>query len=86
MRFLKIIFVGDKMFRCNICGSSEFYEDKVKKVFNIEGELIIIDNIPAKICRKCNEESFSRDTLAHIQAIVNGKPKHYVSAKSFDYA
>ena len=74
------------MFQCTVCGSSEFYEDKVKKGFNINGEIIIVDNIPAKICKKCREESFSRDTLAHIQSIVYGKPKTYVKAKSFDYA
>ena len=74
------------MFQCNVCGSSEFYEDKVKKVFNINGEIIIVDSIPARICINCREESFSRETLVHIQSIIYGQPKHYIKAKSFDYA
>ncbi len=74
------------MFQCTVCGSSEFLEDKVSKVFNINGEIILVDNIPAKICKKCSEETFSRDTLAHIQSMVYGKPKSYIQAKSFDYA
>jgi HTH-type transcriptional regulator / antitoxin MqsA len=84
--FLTIILKGDSMFQCNVCGSSEYYEDNVKKAFNINGEIIIVDNIPAKICKKCSEESFSRDTLVHIQSIIYGQPKQYIKAKSFDYA
>jgi len=74
------------MFHCNICGSSEFIEDKVDKVFNIDGEIVVVDKIPAKICKKCGEVSFSRDTLAQIQTIIYGEPKKYIQAKSFEFA
>ncbi|MFC2131157.1 YgiT-type zinc finger protein [Bacteroidota bacterium] len=74
------------MFHCHICGSSEYTDDKVEKVFNIDGEIVVIDKVPAKVCKKCAEVSFTRDTLAHIQSIIYGEPKKYVKAKSFEYA
>ncbi|MDQ1266724.1 MAG: hypothetical protein QG635_1876 [Bacteroidota bacterium] len=74
------------MFRCTNCGSNDFFEDKVKKIFDIDGEIIVVDNIPAQICSKCFEESFTRDTLVHIQDIIYEKPKKFIKAKSFDFA
>ncbi len=74
------------MYQCTVCGTSEYKEDKVEKVFNIDGEIVIVDKIPAKICKKCGEVSFTRDTLAHIQSIIYGEPQKYVKAKSFEYA
>jgi YgiT-type zinc finger domain-containing protein len=44
--------------------------DVVRKVFEIDSEIVVVDNLPAKICNKCGEESFTRDTLAHLQRIV----------------
>jgi len=73
------------MEQCTVCGYSEFNFDNVKKVFNIDGEIVIVDNIPAKICKNCGEENFTRDTLAHIQSIIYGKPKKYVKAKAYEY-
>jgi len=74
------------MYQCTVCGSSEYIEDKVEKIFNIDSEIVVVDKIPAKICKKCGEVSFARDTLAHIQSIIYGEPKKYVKAKSFEYA
>ncbi|MBI5324926.1 MAG: YgiT-type zinc finger protein [Ignavibacteriae bacterium] len=71
---------------CTNCGSLVFTEGKVNKVFSIDGEVIVVDKIPAKICKKCGDESFTRDTLAHIQSIIYGKPKKYIKAKAFEYA
>jgi YgiT-type zinc finger domain-containing protein len=83
---LSILEPGDNMFQCNVCGSKEFKEEKVNKTFNINGEFVIVENIPAKVCKNCGEESFERDTLAHIQTIIYGEPKKIVQAKSFEYA
>lgn len=73
------------MFKCNVCGCEEFYEDNVKKVFEIDSEIVVIENLPAKICKKCGEENFSRDTLKNIQNLVYNKPSKTIIAKSFEY-
>lgn len=73
------------MFKCNNCGHNKYTNTNVNKVFNIDGEVYLVNNIPAKVCVKCNEESFSRDTLAHIQSIIYGKPQKYIKAKAFEY-
>jgi YgiT-type zinc finger domain-containing protein len=74
------------MFQCSNCGSSEFYEDNVRKVFEIDSEFILIENLPAKICNKCGEENFTRDTLVHLQQIIYGEPQKYIKTKAFQYA
>lgn len=74
------------MNKCTNCGSLEFTEGKVNKVFNIDGEVIVVDNIHSIICNKCSDESFSRETLAHIQSSIYRKPKKYIKAKAFEYA
>ncbi len=74
------------MFQCLNCGSNEYKEEKVKKVFEIDNEIVVIENLPAKICKRCGEESFTRETLVHIQSIAYGTPKSYVKAKSYEYA
>ncbi len=74
------------MYQCSNCNSIEYSEKLVKKFFEIDSEVIIVENLPAKVCNKCGEESFSRETLVHLQGIIYGKPKKIVTAKSYEYA
>jgi len=74
------------MYRCSNCGFDEFKEEKVTKVFEIDNEIVVIENLPAKICKRCGEESFSRETLVRIQSIAYGTPKNYLKAKRYEYA
>jgi HTH-type transcriptional regulator / antitoxin MqsA len=82
---LWILKTGGKMFRCNICNSTEFQEKLVNKVFTIDNEIVLVEHIPAKVCSNCGEEIFSRDTLANVQKVIYGKPKSFINAKKFEY-
>jgi YgiT-type zinc finger domain-containing protein len=74
------------MFKCDICGSDKFENKKVDKVYTIDGELLVVNNIPANVCINCGEENFDIKTLSHVQSIIYGKPKRIIQAKSFEYA
>lgn len=73
------------MFKCNICNSTEYREKLVDKVFTIEGEIVFVEHIPAKVCSHCSEENFTRETLAHIQEIIYNKPYGIIEAKKYEY-
>ncbi|NIM14339.1 MAG: YgiT-type zinc finger protein [Candidatus Aminicenantes bacterium] len=76
------------MFRCNVCGSTKKKEDFVTEIFNIDGKPVMVENIPATICDRCGEETFSRETTERIRRMVHGeaKPKRSVSMDIFAYA
>ncbi len=71
---------------CSKCGYNEFFAKKIKKVFDIDNKLVVMDNLPVLICKKCGEENFSKETLANIQDIVYSDTKCEVKSKNYDYS
>ncbi len=63
------------MFLCHVCGSKEYKKDDVNEVFNIDNKPVFVEKIPAIICVRCGEESFSRETTERIRQMVHGKAK-----------
>lgn len=61
------------MFVCHVCGSTEVHEEMVNEIFLIEGKFILVENIPAKICARCDEPTFSRETTEKIRRMVHGQ-------------
>ncbi|MCK4762148.1 MAG: YgiT-type zinc finger protein [Candidatus Aminicenantes bacterium] len=76
------------MFRCNVCGSTEKKESFVDEMFRIDGKPVMVEHIPAAICVRCGEETFSRETTEKIRRMVHGeaKPIKSVSMDIFAYA
>lgn len=63
------------MFRCYICGSAETKEDYVNEVFQIDDKPVLVEHIPAMVCLRCGEETFSRETTELIRRMVHGEAK-----------
>ncbi len=59
------------MSRCYVCGSSDFTENLVNETFEIDGKLILVENIPAKVCDRCGEIIFSGETGENIRLMLN---------------
>ena len=55
-------------FTCHICGSHEAETKLISETFEIRGETVLIEHIPAKVCRQCGEVIFDLDTA--IQSLV----------------
>ncbi|MEL6816244.1 MAG: YgiT-type zinc finger protein [Cyanobacteria bacterium J06598_3] len=47
------------MFQDHACGSENAHPDQVSEVFNINGKLRLVENIPAQVCNRCGEEVFN---------------------------
>ena len=76
------------MFKCHVCGSTQFRKDTVSEVFEIDGQHVLVENIPASICACCSEDTFSRTTTERIRRMVHGEaaPLKSVPLDVFAYA
>ena len=63
------------MFRCHVCSSTEAKKEYVNEIFQIDNKRVLVERIPAVVCVRCGEETFSRDTTERILQIVHGEAK-----------
>ncbi|MCC6499015.1 MAG: YgiT-type zinc finger protein [Anaerolineales bacterium] len=76
------------MFKCHVCGSTEYHDEVVSEVFQIDGKPVLVEDIPAQVCLRCGEEIFSRETTEKVRLLVHGKAKPIKSVQMdvFAYA
>jgi len=60
---------------CEVCGSGQFEARLVNEIFLIEGEFVLVENIPATVCAQCGETIFSRETTEKIRRMVHGEAR-----------
>ncbi len=75
------------MFSCNVCGSTEAKKEYINEVFQIDNKPVLVEHIPAMVCVRCGEETFSRETTERIRRMVHGeaKPVKSVSMEVFTF-
>ncbi len=61
------------MFRCHVCGSAEAKDVYVNEIFQIANKPVMVEHIPATVCLRCGEESFSRETTEHVRRMIHGE-------------
>ncbi len=59
------------MFRCHVCGSIEARKELVSEVFQIDGQMILVERIPAAVCARCGEAVFSRETTETVRKLAH---------------
>ena len=55
---------------CPVCSANESREELVDEVFCIEGQYVLVGGIPAEVCVRCGEQSFSRETAERVRMLV----------------
>ena len=50
------------MFRCAVCRHTESREELVEKMFHTDERYVLVERIPASVCARCGEPTFSRET------------------------
>jgi YgiT-type zinc finger domain-containing protein len=75
------------MSNCPVCHSDGRRDELVDNVFRIDGKYVVVHRVPAEVCSRCGDESFSRETAEKIRLLVNGhgKPKQTVALDVFDF-
>ncbi len=76
------------MSTCSICGAREGREEFVDEVFRIDGKYVLVDHIPARVCARCGEGTFSRETTERVRLMVHGQanPTKSIALKVFEFA
>ncbi len=61
---------------------------KVTYTVEPDGKILIIENVPARVCTQTGEQYFAPETVEHIQSIVKGgqKPDGVMETPVYDYA
>lgn len=63
------------MSQCNVCGSNEYHEEFVSEVFEINGQPVLVEHIPARVCLRCGDVTFSRETMEQVRKMLHGATK-----------
>ena len=73
--------------KCDICGGP-LAEQNVTYRIELDSRLIVVENVPAKVCLQCGERLYSADTVERIQKTVwEGRPPSRVlETPVFDFA
>ena len=76
------------MFRCYVCSVAEARQVLINEVFLTNGKYVLVEGIPASICARCGEATFSRETTERIHRMVHGEaqPVRAVAMEVFPYA
>ena len=75
-------------FTCVVCSAKESREELVDEVFIVDGHYVLVGRIPAEVCARCGEQTFSRETTEKARLMVHGEAKATVSVSMqvFDFA
>ena len=62
--------------------------DWVDEVFKVDGEYVLVERIPAEVCSRCGEKSFSLQTVEAMRQAVNGgaAPARLMAMRVFQFA
>jgi YgiT-type zinc finger domain-containing protein len=64
-----------------------FIEQKVTYTIEVEGNFVIVENVPAKVCLETGEQLFSPETVEQLQNAVWGqmKPVRIIQIPVFEF-
>ena len=63
------------MFRCHVCGKTEGRQKLVSEVFDIDGNAVRVENVPATVCAHCGEPVFGREITERVRRMVHGEAR-----------
>jgi HTH-type transcriptional regulator/antitoxin MqsA len=75
------------MFSCQVCGGTAARNEFVSEVFTVDGRRVLVEHIPAQVCERCGEPTFSRQTTERVRRLVHeARPAKTVSLDVFALA
>ena len=58
---------------CDVCAIGERQSQLIQYTSTIEGRLVLVEHVPADVCDRCGEVSFSPDVVDRLQQVVRQK-------------
>jgi HTH-type transcriptional regulator / antitoxin MqsA len=76
------------LLRCHLCDVMAARQVLVDEVFVIDGKHVLVEGIPAHVCVRCGEATFSRETTERVRRMVHGEaqPVRIAAMDVFAYA
>ncbi len=73
--------------KCDLCGAPTV-EQKVTYTLEMDGKLIVVENVPARVCPQCGEKLFSPETVERLQKTIweQKQPVRMLQTPVFDFA
>jgi YgiT-type zinc finger domain-containing protein len=65
-----------------------FVPEKVTYTVEVDGKLIVIEHVPARVCLETGEQLFSAETVERIQQLIlkKHKPTRVMEVPVFEFA
>jgi YgiT-type zinc finger domain-containing protein len=60
------------MFQCHVCKNVSASHALVSEVFAVDSRRVLVERIPAEVCDRCGEPTFSSETTEKIRNLVRG--------------
>ena len=72
---------------CDIC-HGEVVEQLVTYVLEHDGEVVVVEHVPAKVCLRCGERLYSPETVERLQETIweREHPKRILQTPVYDFA
>jgi len=76
------------MFICHVCHSRESRQKLTGENFHIDGKYVLVDSIPATVCVRCGDETFSRETTEKVRLLVHvqARPIKSIALDFYEFA
>jgi YgiT-type zinc finger domain-containing protein len=64
-----------------------FVHQRIKYTLDVNGELIMIENVPARVCVETGEQLFAPETVERLQKMISSKakPKRMMEVPVFEF-
>ena len=76
------------MRKCDVCGNESFHARQVDESFHIDGQLVMVEGIPAHVCGRCGDATFDRQTTEAVRGMLHGdsRPTRHMNVDVFAFA
>jgi HTH-type transcriptional regulator / antitoxin MqsA len=61
--------------RCYVCGATQAKQEFITEVFLIDGQAVLVEDVPATVCACCGDATFSREATERIRRMLHGEGK-----------
>ena len=61
------------MNKCDVCGNTTFRPQQVDEVFRIGDQFLMVEGIPARVCERCGDATFDRQTAESIRHMAHAE-------------
>ncbi len=74
--------------KCEVCAAADRVEQRIRYSLTIDGQLLVVDNVPAEVCPNCGEVTLSPSVVNSLYKIVEtpAEPLRTIQTPVFDFA